>query len=69
MIICHKSESEEEWYQEEYTCGNCGCQFMFSNYRYINGKFVENKHIQPLYCPDCGTFFEGVLCDGEYVFN
>ena len=50
VYIC---ERPDEWYQEFYICGKCGCNFMTIFYL---GNIGSSKNPRN-YCPNCGVKF------------
>lgn len=48
-IILREDESNEEWWQPELHCEECGCTFMWSSWP----TFSE----YPNFCPNCGKKF------------
>lgn len=57
--IVTESTYDEEWYQPELTCSECGCVFMYSH----SGR---PKH--PAYCPACGIKFKYLKRDDHQIY-
>lgn len=59
-IILHEDEFNEEWWQPELHCEDCGCTFMWSYY--------PNFPKYPKFCPNCGKRFTAVRCGKELLY-
>ena len=61
MPQVEESMCNEEWYQPELECRECGCTFMYSSY--------PDLPKYPHYCPNCGIKFESIKRGDTRLYN
>lgn len=59
--ILIEDDQNEEWWQPELHCKECGCTFMWTSYK----GFSE----YPSFCPNCGNKFAALEKGNTIIYN